>query len=288
MGGSTKTQTTTQTSEPWKEQIPFLTRAFEGAQALYDQGPLPVYGGTTVPSLSQDTQQALQLKRQGVSVDPNVLNATNQQLIDTLQGNYLNSNPYLNDVINIAQQNTVDNYSKIINPRIMAGSERTGNFFSSSKNQQLEQSDKLALQELGNIATNIAGQNYQSERQRQLGALGLVPGIVGQQTNTSLANIGLQSDVGNVVDLYNRAKAEEEANKFYQEQQSPFQNLARYFGVVGANVGGGQVTAQQPVYSNKFGTALGLASLFGAPFTGGASLGLSGASGGLQGLAALA
>lgn len=60
MGGG-GSQTSTQKSEPWSGQQPYLKDLFRSAQGLYNQGPQEFYPGSTVAPFAPQQQQAMDM-----------------------------------------------------------------------------------------------------------------------------------------------------------------------------------------------------------------------------------
>lgn len=61
-------QTTTQRSEPWDGQKPYITEGYGEAQRLYNQGPAQYYPGSTVADQSDTTRNALSaIEQRGMS-----------------------------------------------------------------------------------------------------------------------------------------------------------------------------------------------------------------------------
>lgn len=94
-GGSSppKNTETTQKTEPWSGQQPYLTDVFSQAKQQY-YGPGPeCYPGSTVAPMSSDTQLGLELEKQRALAGNPGVQAAQTQAVDTLGGNYLNANP---------------------------------------------------------------------------------------------------------------------------------------------------------------------------------------------------
>jgi hypothetical protein len=103
-------------------------------------------------------EQALGQTQKLASNDPTTNAATNLST-STLNGNYLNSNPYLNQTFNQAADQTQNRLS----------SEFAG------AGSNVQNSAPVRSDELNNLATGIYGQNYQDERNRQQQTLGMAP-----------------------------------------------------------------------------------------------------------------
>jgi hypothetical protein len=97
-----------------------------------------------------------------------------EQLTATAQGDYLTGNPYLDAQFQQASQQVGGQFQDITQPGITAtfgGAGRTGGGL---HGQQIQAAQGELSRELGDMATDIYGQNYQQERARQLAAAGLL------------------------------------------------------------------------------------------------------------------
>ena len=95
MGGSSKKppKETTQTTEPWSVQTPYLKYQFEQAKQIYETQKPQYYPDQTYASISPETQQAQRLQIQRALAGSPVIDAAQQQATDTLSDKYLNANP---------------------------------------------------------------------------------------------------------------------------------------------------------------------------------------------------
>lgn len=114
------------------------------------------------------------------------------QLLSTIRGDYLNpaSNPYLQDTYNMAAKSLTDNYSMATAPQTAALFGRGGQAFGDNSGyQQVQAKNQWDLgNNLQNLATNIYGQNYQTERGRQLAAASPFSGTSTINTTPIYAN----------------------------------------------------------------------------------------------------
>lgn len=114
------------------------------------------------------------------------------QLLSTIRGDYLNpaSNPYLQDTYNMGAKSLTDNYNLTTRPQtdqmFGAGGQAFGG---NSGYQEMVARNQWGLgNQLNNLATNIYGQNYQTERGRQLAAATPFSGTSQVQTTPIYAN----------------------------------------------------------------------------------------------------
>jgi hypothetical protein len=210
-GGGTTNTNTIQKADPWEGVQPYLRDLFGRAQS---QSFAPQLAGQ-----SPYTLQAIQQQAQ-MAQDPNSLIGMSQrQLGSTIAGDYLSvdKNPAMQEAINAARRTVNSQFS--------------GDNYGSSAHQEW-----LARGAAGAVAPML-----QQERQNQLGALQMAPGL---QT----ANLGLLSSAGAMQDA--RAQAELDA---------PHQALSRYQALISGQ-GGGTTSGstETPYFTNPLSSAFGL------------------------------
>jgi len=240
-GGNESPSNQTQTTEPWKGVQPYLTDYLQLGQKV-TQNPYNFYNGDTVAGFSPEQEMGFNLGTQRALAGSPTLNAANQNITSTLQGNYLSpaSNPYLKAT---ADQALGDVQSRI-------NSQFNNNNFGTSAHQETLQRG------LGEQANQIYGQNYQNERGNQLQAAGMAGGLAGQDYMDAnyLQGIGAQRQglanqyLGNAAGQFNNAA------------QWPYEQLQRYGQVVQGGTGQGGTTTstgQNQGGSNPFAGAIG-------------------------------
>jgi hypothetical protein len=121
---------------------------------------------------AQYTQQLASGLLNQQSQDPRLTQAGNSEMLKTVQGGYLNSNPYLD----ATYKQAADQVGAGVDSRFSAA----GRYGSGAHQGVLGKS-------LGDLATNIYGGNYQTERGRQLGAATGVPSYQTAQTSAQFA-----------------------------------------------------------------------------------------------------
>ena len=165
-GGSSGNQTQTQTAQPYAPAQPALNQIISEAGQLYNQG---VGAAGYVAPTTQTTQ--------GIAAQEVMANAANQQLADTLSGNYLN--PFLSPLI---QKTAGDVYSIVASQFTGAGRTPTSPLAQSQVTQQVAQA-----------ALPLAFQQYNLERANQLGIAQRAPGLTA--VGAQLENIQRQQNL---------------------------------------------------------------------------------------------
>lgn len=167
MGKNKQTQTTHAQNNPWDPAQPLLNNILGDATRIGDD--MSVF----TPTYSDATRSGIDRMSQiGGSANPaeaaysNLAAGTgqgfgvsNSSLIGTARGDYLNSNPYLDSVLSTARQKAADSIN-----RQFSGAGRYGSGSHAG----------VLADRLGAIETDARMQNYNTERQNQLNASGLL------------------------------------------------------------------------------------------------------------------
>lgn len=165
------------------------------------------------------------------------VNAGEQNVADTLSGNYLNSNPYL-DASFKAQSGAVTDAYNTAAKGTDATMARSGAFGGSSWQQAQQQNSDTLAKNLGDLSTSVYANNYTNERANQMAA-----------QNTAL-NYGNQdyTDASQAIKAGQMYQDQSQQNldygyEQYQDQQNlPYKQLAAMSGVFGTDLGKTQTT----------------------------------------------
>lgn len=266
MGGGSQPSgntTTTTKSDPWEGQQPFLKSGFSSIAQQFGLSPdgsgtvnanaLPdYYPGQTIASNSPETNLALQARTGRALYGSPLTTAAQNQLTSTLNGDYLNSNPYIDQTYNQAAGNVVNKYNEITNPGIDSAFTKGGRFGSGAYASARNQSDRTAAQELGNLATNIYGQNYANERQNQIQGQLYAPDLA----NQDYYDINQLSAVGDYNTNLSQAQIDADMARYNYNANKPLNALQQYQQMIQGNYGGTS-TATNPYFRNSTGDTLG-------------------------------
>lgn len=247
------TQTTTTVVAPWANQIPYLNQVFSEAQRLYGTGGPTYYPESTVAPLSAQTTNALNATYALGMNQPGYIGAAGDLLRGTLAGDYLNANPYLDAMYDRAAEAVTRNFNESVLPGVSARFGMSGRSGSGLMQNAVGSAYDALGRNLTGMASDIYGANFQNERNRQLQAAQLAPGL--QQAQFS--GLGQAIQAGQMFDTHAQNVLTDKVNRHNFNQMRPFENLARYSSMVGGSLGS-QSTSQQPVYNNNWATAAGL------------------------------
>jgi hypothetical protein len=236
-------QSTTSTSSIDPALLPYLQTGLERAQSLFLTGEQPrFFEGQTYVSPSAQTQEALAqqeaLARQQSPVLQQAQQAYQQALGGigaTAGGSFLGANPYQQQMMQAATRPLEQQFSQSVLPNIASLYSKSGRYGSGAMQGALGQATESYGRALGDITSNIAGQQYMAERglqqQAQLGQAQLAaaaPSIYGQQylPSQQLAQIGAAREQIAAQPL------QEQMQRFQFGQQLPYQQLSGYLSSV--------------------------------------------------------
>lgn len=247
-------------TQPWESQQGYLQQGFGQAQNLYNQ-----FGNSAVGFSPQTSQgftglegqvgNNLALAGQAQGLVGDMLGGQTvpmQQMAATASGDYLNSNPYLDQMFGTMAGRMGEQFNRAVMPGLEARYSAAGRMGSGLEQRAFADANQNFADSLAQLGAQIYGQNYQQERGRQMdasnalygmqqGALGAVP-----QSFATLA-----SPYGQLIEI---GRARE--NQARYEADEPARRLAQYMAMVSGNYGQAS-TQTQPLYSNPAAGALG-------------------------------
>jgi hypothetical protein len=241
---------------------PFLTEGLRQAQELFLRQQPQMFQGQTYVSPSEQTLQALQaqedIARQGSFPLQAAQGAYMQSLgglSGTAAGQYLNANPYQAQMMEAATRPLTQQFSQAVLPGISSLYSKSGRLGSGSMERALGTATEAYGRSLGDITSNIAGQQYQQERGlQQQAALQLAnlaqaaPQIYGQQflPSQTLGQVGAQREAIAAQPL------QEQMSRFAYEQRLPYEQLSGFLSsVYGSPLGQFGTPAAQPQFSGN-------------------------------------
>lgn len=161
-----KSQTTT--TEPPKYQLPYLQYGMNQAQSLYNQG-------NQVAGFNPYQQQAQQMVYDRATAGDPTIGAASDYVQKSLGGGFMGSNPYLDATFNKAALATQNQLAS--------------QFAGAGRN--VDQSQGLRAQQLGDLATSIYGGAYENERNRMQGVLPYAQQLGNQGYTDAQALLGI-------------------------------------------------------------------------------------------------
>jgi hypothetical protein len=221
---------------------PFLNEGLRQAQELFLRQQPQMYQGQTYVSPSEQTLTALQTQENIARGAAPTLQAAQSAFLQSLggisntaAGQYLNANPYQQQMMQAATRPLEQAFSNQVLPGISSLYSKSGRLGSGAMERALSSASEGFGRSLGDITSNIAGSQYQQERGlQQQASLQLAnlaqqaPSLYGQQfiPSQQLAQIGAQREAIAGQPL------QEAMNRFSYEQQLPYQQLSGFLSSV--------------------------------------------------------
>lgn len=238
LGPSTPSNTTsTNITTPWAGQQPYLSQGFSNAQNWLNNGGTQVAGFN--PTQTQAQQGITNLAQSGAN---GLQQNSTASLNSFMNGSMLNSNPYLNNMANAADNSIIRNYSNAVAPGISSNFEANGRYGSGSMSNAQSQAQQDLATQLGNTNSQIYGNAYQQGMSNMLQANALAP----QTANLGLGLLNAQNQVGS-----------QQQQLQQQINSQPLTNLKDYMGLVGGAQYGGSSSQQTPYFTNPTANAAG-------------------------------
>jgi hypothetical protein len=211
------------------------------AQAVADT-PYQAYGGQRVAGMTDWQQQGLQAQAQrGMSGSP-TMNAANNTLTNTINGGYLNGNPYLDQQVGNAQNDLVKSWNNVQKPAWDTAMQRSGSFGNSGVMQANASGQDTLQQNLGRISTDMRGAAYNQERGYQNSALGLAPSYAQNDYN----DINALQSAGKAYQTQNQAQLDSGYQQYMDAQNYPQKQLDTFGNALGKLNWGTQSSSTQP------------------------------------------
>jgi len=250
-GSNPTNVTTTTAAEPSEFVRPYLSEAFDQAQNLFQSSVPNFYPNQTYTDFAPETETALQLATARALSNP-LLSSSQSEINKILGGDYLDptSNPYSTALYN---QIAGDVTSGVQSQFSKAG--RLG----SAANQG------VLAEELGKVASQVYGDQYNRERDRMFQATQLAP----QLAAADYQDIQALGGVGQTREAMEMAKIQDAMSRFDFEQQKPYYKLREYLASIGSPYAQ-TTTATKPVFRNTGAGLLG-GALQGMDIAGGIS-----------------
>lgn len=217
-GGST---TTVQRADPWSGIQPALLDMYARALAQSQGAGPQYYGGSTLAGQSPETLQALQMLAQRARAGSPVTRGAQDTLQATIKGDYLNSNPFLDEMFDSASSSVGRNFRANVMPGVASMFSKSGRFGSNSMAEGLGQAEQQYGNTLKELADEIYGKNYSRERLFQQQALSLAPTLA----NQDYADLAQLAGVGTSRDQYAQAGIDADKARWDYNQMLPRDQL---------------------------------------------------------------
>ena len=254
---------------------PYLEMGLRRAERLFFGDPQPsLYPGQMYVSPSQQTEQALAMQEQLASAASPFISAGQQgylsslgQIGQTAAGGFLQGNPYQQAMVQAATRPLTQQYGEQIVPGIASLYSRAGRYGSGSMERALGGATEAYGRALGDVTSNIVGQDYARERglqqQAQLGQAALAQAAPSFYQSSFLPAQTL-AQVGAAREAIAARPLQEAIQRYQYSQQLPYQQLQGFLSsVYGTPMGSSQIGQIPQAQVNRTAQNLGILSTVG-------------------------
>jgi hypothetical protein len=221
---------TTTTSQIDPTIQPYLGYGLQQAQQLYQGGGPQYYGGQTYVSPSVTTQTGLQALEARASLGNPLLQSAQNQLQNTVSGNFLGGNPFFQGAFQPAAKAAETQFKQTLGD-ISSKASLAGRYGSGAMGQLQDRATGAFGQQLANTAGQLAYQNYADERNRQQQATMAAPAM----SQADYQDIQNMLQAGQIREGYQGQQLQSDMARFNFLQNQPQQNLQNYLSLVYGN-----------------------------------------------------
>lgn len=210
------TQTTSTQAPAWYQQ--YASNLAGLGQGLA-QRPFTPFPGQQVAPLTDQQRAGVEMMQTRAAAGSPVMTQANNLLGQTLGGNFLQGNPYLDAISNQTNQQVTSQVNRMFG--------NNANAWGSSPHQQ------VLARELSDAQNRLRYQNYGDERQRQMQSMLFAP----QAAAADYADANAMLQAGGVLQGQNQNIANANYNEFMRAQEWPFKGLGAFGSALGFNPG---------------------------------------------------
>lgn len=220
-GGGGGGQSTTVQSIP--DELKPLASAYTNTAIGLNNTPYQPYQGQRFADLNGVQMAGLNATADRAMNGSETINNAESALNQTIAGG--NTNPYLDQMVGRAQDSVVSKFN--------TGAVNSGSFGNSGLQEQFQQG-------LGDVATQMYGQAYDGDRQRQMQAIGMAP----QFGNQAYLDADRLMGAGQTLQDQQQQGLDFQYQQSTEAQNDPYRKLAAMSGVFGTNLGQSASTTQ--------------------------------------------
>jgi hypothetical protein len=169
-----------------------------------------------------------------------------------LAGDYLGGNPFFQGAFQPAATAAQTAFQKSIGD-ISSAASKAGRYGSGAMGDLQSQAAGTFAQKLADTAGKLSYENYAQERQNQMRALGMAPGLA----EADYGDINKLLGAGQLGEGYQNAALQADMARYNFEQNAPQKNLTNYLNMVYGFPAGRTSTQTTPYYTNPLATTLG-------------------------------
>lgn len=220
-GGGGGGQSTTVQSIP--EELKPLAEAYTQTAVNLNNTPYQAYGGQRYADLNGVQMAALNQTADRAMNGSETINNAEAALNQNIQGGQ--TNPYLDQMVGKAQDSVRSQFN--------TGAVNSGSFGNAGLQQQFQEG-------LGDVASDMYGQAYDQDKQRQMQSIGMAQ----QFGNQAYDDAGKLMAAGQTLQDQDQQQKDFQYQQSQDQQNDPYKKLAGMSGVFGSNLGQSAATTQ--------------------------------------------
>lgn len=232
-GGGGGESTTTQNIP--EELKPLATKYASDAINLSNQQYTP-YGGQRYADLNSTQNAGIDAITQRALGGSQTINNAENALNQNINGGQ--TNPYLDSLVSKAQGSVADQFNNMTKPQTESAMANSGSFGNAGLNQLMQNQQKAAGQQMGDIASSMYGQAYETDKNRQMQSIGMAQGF----GNQAYQDAGQLINAGNMQQDQAQQGLDFNYSQFQDWQNDPYKKLAAMSGVFGSMPGQSSTT----------------------------------------------
>lgn len=240
-GGSSPGGTSTTSIDPTLK--PYVQYGLEEAKKQYQGAGPQFFQGQTYVSPSAATEQALQMAQSRATAGSPLLQAAQQQQLETIQGRGVN--PFLQGALSAAYQPTVEAAQEATRG-LQSQASTAGRYGSAAMGQIAGQQAAGLGRGLGETMSKLAYSSSEAEAARQAAAATNAPTMA----QADYGDIQALLKTGQAGEQYDQAALTDAMNRWNYEQQLPQQKLQQFTNLF-TQMPAGQTTTTTPSSGGK-------------------------------------
>ena len=228
-GGGGGQQTTTQDIPA---ELKPLASAYTNKAINLSETPFQGYNAQRYADLNATQNAGIGMVQNRAINGSQTMNNAENNLNGFIQGG--TPNPYLNQMYDAGAQGMIKNFGQSIMPGVNATFSQAGRYGSGAHQTAMDNASNTLASNLGNMATNLYGNAYNTDQSNKMQAIGMAPtfGNAKYQDASQLLSAGqIQQDQG-------QKGLDFGYQQFEDKQNKPYKDLAAMSGVFGSNLGG--------------------------------------------------
>lgn len=237
-GGKGNVATSSVTTPSIPAELKPLANLYAQQAQNYATTPFQQYGGQRFAGLDPSQTLGIGMVQERALGGSPIMKGAEGALGQFIQGG---QNPYLDQMVSRAQGSVVDQFNNMTKPQLEAAAVQSGSFGNTGFQQVMQQQQKAAANQLGDIASQMYGGAYAQDQSNRLNAIQMAPvfGNAPYQDASQLLNAGniLQQERQNPLDF--------QYGQFKEAADYPLKQMQATSGALGQGMGT-STTGTQP------------------------------------------